>query len=159
MPQPTPPAPGSPVLPPPVDKPLDGRELAAARAAIDLARAYASVNTVVEGWLESPTQRRPDIGPQMPTVYSHGDGSYSCDRANPYRVTDEEDAVLKAFLDTNKAMETRHLVDASGVTNVARVVGGLIERYEGRFAAAIRKPEKKGMGGYYIRVRPAEPGL
>ena len=52
-------------------------------------------------------------------------------------------------------MDTADLQTASGVSNVARVVGGLVKRHGGRFAPAITRPGGKGRGGYFVRVTPA----
>lgn len=96
----------------------------------------------------------PPPPPEVPTVWSHGDRTYSRDGRNPYVVTAEEDYVLQAFLQRGTAMDTRDLETASGVTNIPRVIGRLIEGYQGQFAAAIRTPNgKKNAGGYFVRVR------
>jgi hypothetical protein len=93
--------------------------------------------------------------PPAKVIWSHGDRAYSRDKINSFVVTLEENNVLQAFLKSGKAMETRHLVNSSGVTNVSRTIGGLCEGYGGVFDDAIRTPHKgrKGTGGYFILVR------
>jgi hypothetical protein len=95
----------------------------------------------------------------LPTIWRHGVRADSADGHTEYVVTDEEDSVLTAFRDEGIAMDTDTLTDRSGVQNVSRTITRLRERYQGIFAAAVRSPVdgKKGGGGYYIRVRDAEP--
>ncbi len=87
-----------------------------------------------------------------PTIWRHAPGSYSVDRANQYRVNSEEDNILTAFAESPVAMSSEELKNSSGVTNVSRVIKELSTRYGGVFEPAIRRPTKKGEGGYFIRV-------
>ncbi len=102
---------------------------------------------------EEQTQRSP--APAVPTIWHHGDRSYSRDRINPIVVTYDEDNILQTFLDSGKAMDTREVANKSGVSNVSRTIGGLCKKYAGVFVDAIRTPHdgKKGTGGYFIFVR------
>ena len=89
-----------------------------------------------------------------PTIWDHGNGTYSIDGCDPIPVSDEEDNILQVFLKDDKRMLTGELQKRSGVTNVSRVVGEIARKYNKRFSRAIEFPKpKKKRPGYYIRVR------
>jgi hypothetical protein len=81
------------------------------------------------------------------TVWHHGERSYSADGCVPVVVSKGEAYVLAAFAEA-QALDTRTL--EKKVSNVARVIGQIEEKFPG----AVRRPRKKGEG-YYIRVRQA----
>jgi hypothetical protein len=94
----------------------------------------------------TPLPARPASAP----VRHHGGRSYSLDGGTPVAVSAEQDNALKAFLDRGEALTTRQL-EGRGVTNVAKVMGKLRQR----FGEAVRLPSRKG-DGYYVHVRPLE---
>lgn len=90
------------------------------------------------------TKKRLDSG----TVYHHGGKSYSLGAHSPVVVSDEENAILQAFLRVNGAMSTSDL--GGPRVNVSRIVGQL----DGKFGdEAVSRPGIRGPG-YYIRIRP-----
>jgi hypothetical protein len=92
--------------------------------------------------------QKPDAGKELPTIWYHGNNSYSADGGNPKVVSNEQHNLLSAFLDKEVALDTKALQKA-GVENVAAAVGRIADKFG---AAAIRRPAKKG-DGYFIRVR------
>jgi hypothetical protein len=98
--------------------------------------------------LSTPTGTAP-----QPTIWHHGGRGYSCDGVSPYVVTDEEHKVLLAFIQSHTAMSKDDLEKAAEVYNVPRIITQLFTRHKGMFSAAIRRPGKKGNGGYYIHVK------
>jgi hypothetical protein len=93
----------------------------------------------------------------LPAIVRVADGVYLPPGAPfPVAVTDAEDLVLLAFLRC-PAMSLGKLVDESGVPHAARVLARLVAKYSGRFAAAVRRPRRKGNGGYAARVRNGGP--
>jgi hypothetical protein len=91
---------------------------------------------------------------QPPTIWYHGEQSYSKDRKRPVAVSDDMHNILKQFLDRDLALTTKQLQKGSPhfyISNVATV----IKKLETQFGTqAICRPVKKG-AGYCIRVRPA----
>lgn len=105
--------------------------------------------------LLTQAQTRCDGEPQLlPTIWSHGERSYSIDGHNQFAVSDEHDNILNAFCEARRAMEASELERLSGCTNVARAIGSLKTFHSGVFSPAIRAAEKKGRGGHFIRVLP-----
>ncbi len=105
--------------------------------------------------------------PALPTIIHLGRGVYQPPGAAfPVRVSPSEDFVLGAFL-RQPAMTLPELADLSGVAeaSIGKVVARLVTSYDGAFAAAIRRPGRRGRGGYAIRIvdqqlssnRPATP--
>jgi hypothetical protein len=90
-----------------------------------------------------------------PTIESLGNRVYRLDKGDAVVVDHNEDLVLRAFL-KSAALDHMRLVDQSGVVNAQKILGNLTKKYEGRFAAAIRLPKRKGRGGYFVRIRVAE---
>jgi hypothetical protein len=66
-------------------------------------------------------------------------------------VSEAEDCVLQSFF-RRPAMTLRELVSVSGVSDPAKVLARLVGRYGGSFAPAIRRPGRKGRGGYCVLV-------
>jgi hypothetical protein len=92
----------------------------------------------------------PPPPPDPPTIWYHGERSYSIDRLNPVTVTIEENSLLTLFVERDAALDTATLTRKSGVTNVSRVMGQLAKKFPG----AMRNPGRKGKGeGYYASVR------
>jgi hypothetical protein len=87
--------------------------------------------------------------PGLPTVWYHGDRSYSLDGRDSITVSIEQHNFLRAFLDREISLDTKSLKDC-GVSNPAKVARDLAEKYPG----TIRRPgrEKKGQG-YRVRVK------
>ncbi len=86
-------------------------------------------------------------------IYFHEAKKYSLDGKKSLCVPEELDNILQTFLEYPTAMETKELTDRSGVSNVSRAVKKLAEWNNGVFAPAVSMPEKKGKGGYFIRVK------
>jgi hypothetical protein len=84
-----------------------------------------------------------------PTVWHHGNRSYSLDGHNPVTVSDQQNAALAAFLSAGTALDTRTL-ETCGISNVSRVMAEIEERFPG----TVRKPVHRGEG-YFVRVLPA----
>jgi hypothetical protein len=84
----------------------------------------------------------------MPTIWYHGERSYSTDGRNPCNVSPEKHNLLRAFLDNDVAIGTREL-EAKGVSNVPAVISKLCKTFGD---GLVQRPARKG-DGYYIRVR------
>lgn len=91
--------------------------------------------------------------PSNPTIWHHGELSYSHDGATPVKVTFTDDCILQVFLEANDSLNTPEIERRSGVNNVSRAVTHLCKAYGGKFAPAIHRPLRRG-GGYFICVRP-----
>ena len=91
--------------------------------------------------------------PVQPTIWYHGEQSYSSDGESPINVTRECHYLLQRFLDRKQAIATKELAtgkaNENGVTNPSAVVARIIKHFG---AGAVRQPAKKGEG-YYLRVR------
>jgi hypothetical protein len=71
-------------------------------------------------------------------------------------LTENEDTVLLAFLEApGNTLDKPALIDATGLENAAVILGGLKRKYGGTFAPAIRRPGKRGQGGYHAAVTSA----
>jgi hypothetical protein len=90
-----------------------------------------------------------------PTIWFHGDCQYSINQSAPMKVSDEFDCILRSFLDSHTALKTTELIDRSGVTNVSRAMARLVQWNDGMFKTAMRVPNGKSKGGYFINVRTA----
>jgi hypothetical protein len=99
--------------------------------------------------LARPPDRPPAPAAAPVTVYRQGERSYALADRPPVCVSVEEDNILRAFLGTDRALDTRALRNA-GCENVSRVIG----RLETHFPGAVRRPGARGEG-YYLRVRNA----
>lgn len=89
------------------------------------------------------------------SILFHRDKCYSVGNGDPFTVTENEDSVLQAFLDT-PAMDTSELVRKSGVDRAAATLRSLKNKYDKRFSPFINLPGGKGKGGYSVRIRRAE---
>jgi hypothetical protein len=102
-------------------------------------------------------RRKPTPPPALPTILRLADGVYLPLGATfPFAVTDAEDLVLLAFL-RRPAMTLPELVDQSGVAEAGKVLARLVVKYGGSFAAAIRRPGRRGEGGYAVLLADRQP--
>jgi hypothetical protein len=85
--------------------------------------------------------------PLSPTVFYHGERSYSMDGQTPVNVSVEKHRALLAFLDRNRALDTVAL-KRFGMSNPTVVM----KKLDRQFPGAVRTPANKG-DGYFIRVR------
>lgn len=123
---------------------------------LDLHDAGVNVTSVRFNDLGDKGTAPPDEEPpprNRPPVWYHGGQGYSLD-GDPIALTEEEHKVLKAFAANPTAMTKPELAEAADVENVPRVLADLTKRYNGVFGPAIRRPGRKGQGGYFIRVLP-----
>jgi hypothetical protein len=91
---------------------------------------------------------------EPPTVWWHGERSYSQDGKNPTTFGLNEDYILQAFMRTGTSLATQELKEKSGMQgNLAKVM----KQLEKKLGAAVRRPGVKGPG-YFIPVRPLAPG-
>lgn len=86
------------------------------------------------------------------TIISMGKGCYRIADSRPCRVTDSEDAVLTAFLES-PAMDEQELDHKSGFSRSRDILRDLESKYDGKFAPAIHRPGGKGKGGYHVSIR------
>jgi hypothetical protein len=100
---------------------------------------------------EPPVQPHDTIDRLGPGVYRPPGTAF------PFRVSDVEDWVLLSFVG-RPAMTLAELVDRSGVVHAHKVVRALETKYGGAFAPAIRRPGRRGAGGYAVLVRDLAPG-
>jgi hypothetical protein len=100
-----------------------------------------------------PPANKPSDEPtqQLPTIWYHGERSYSQGRQRPIKVSNEMHNILQAFLGRDVALDTKKLSDI--VANVTTVVKKLVEKFGEN---AISRPKGKG-DGYFIRVRSLKP--
>lgn len=93
---------------------------------------------------------------ELRNIRYHGNKSYSVEGGSrdPVTVTYEEDKVLQAFMESSNSMGRAELENRAVIGNAPRAMKLLAERYGGRFATAIRRPGRKGVGGYFARVVP-----
>jgi hypothetical protein len=114
----------------------------------------ASFLLVLSRWpANTASLGRPHSAPRVRTIWHHGGQTYStC--GDPVAVTEEEHRVLEAFAKRQQPMTRAEIESADLTANAARVMSRLAEAYSGQFKLAIRRPGKKGNGGYYARVRP-----
>jgi hypothetical protein len=86
--------------------------------------------------------------PPLPTIWYHGERSYSVDGHTPVTTTREQHNILKAFLDKNVALDTQEL-SKTGVSNVTDVIEKIVKKFG---EDTVRRPKNKG-DGYFVRVR------
>jgi hypothetical protein len=92
------------------------------------------------------------------TIIWHGGQRYGVAGGDPVSVTDAENCCLRAFLgDPPKSppmptMALRELRLRSGIDDASRTLKKLRTKYGGTFAGAIRVPEGRGNGGYFVRI-------
>ncbi len=89
---------------------------------------------------------------EFKTVIAMGNGCYRISDSRVFRVSEDEDAVLSAFLEF-PAMEEKELNTNSGVGRARDVLCDLKRKYGGAFASAIHLPGGKGKGGYHVSIR------
>jgi hypothetical protein len=77
--------------------------------------------------------------------------------AFPLAVTFPEDCTLAAFVG-RPAMHLEELRNRSGVSYADKVVKQLQTKYDAALAASIRRPLRRGQGGYSILVRDGHLG-
>lgn len=87
-----------------------------------------------------------------PTIYRHGERSYSIDGRNPICVSYESDKILMAFLEKKVSMTAADITKATSVDNSPRAIATLEKYADGIFKPSIRRPIDKGIG-YFIRVK------
>jgi hypothetical protein len=85
-----------------------------------------------------------------PTILAVGECVYRVGRGRPYKLTDEEDTVLQAFLECS-VMDFPTLVRISGVERPDRILKGIKSKYP-EFSPAIDLAKGKGKGGYHVRI-------
>jgi hypothetical protein len=86
-----------------------------------------------------------------PTIDWVGDRRYHVDGHDSLVVTDTQDTVLQAFIES-PAMDDKQLIARSGLEHAPRVLRQIVEKYP-ILAPAIRIPKSKGQGGYHVRIR------
>lgn len=85
----------------------------------------------------------------------HGGKAYSIGEFDPINLTVNEHEVVNPFIDL-PAMDKKTLIElAKGNDNAPRTLGSLVNKYEGRFAPAIKTPGfgGKATGGYSVKIR------
>jgi hypothetical protein len=130
--------------------------LAHLRRPQDVVRAAMPTKTGSEGG-QAAAGRTPDT-----CIVSLGSLAYRIGDHPPVTVSDREDTLLQAFLDS-PTMNKPQLAERTGLG--AEVAVGLLRglrgtgkrkaKYEGIFAPAIRMPGGKGQGGYHVNIRHA----
>jgi hypothetical protein len=93
-----------------------------------------------------------------PCILFWGEGIYSAGDGVPVRVTEPEDNVLQAFLES-PALDKASLLDKSGENRAARMLKQLQTKYDGRFGPSIRLPGRRGKGGYQVSIAKRTPPL
>jgi hypothetical protein len=86
------------------------------------------------------------------TIWSHGNGTYSINKREQFKVTIEADAILQLFLNRQQPLETKEISSRITISNVSRTINWINEFENGLFAQAIRSPNRRGGGGYFIRI-------
>jgi len=116
---------------------------------------FGAPASVKRYFLAGVDRRTGGDGKATPTPFiTHvGGRSYATTAHDSVEVTEEEHKVLQAFAKTRRAMTQGEIEDEADVTNVSRIVRRLVTAYSGRFATAVRRPGRKGKGGYLIHVR------
>jgi hypothetical protein len=99
-------------------------------------------------------RRRQRRAAEPATIVYHGEREYSMGGNQPVALTETEHMVLQAFLvpPARAALDKPTLCERS-VEHAPVVLRELKKKYNGRFAAAITTPGKKGAGGYRVRIR------
>jgi hypothetical protein len=91
--------------------------------------------------------------PELPSIVRVADNCWlPPDGGPPVAMDFSEDCVLTAFL-ARPCWHLPELVRHTGVNHAHKVLARLTTKYGGRFATAIRRPGKRGQGGYHVRVQ------
>jgi hypothetical protein len=92
------------------------------------------------------------------TIYWLCDQTYRVGGSEPIYVDEQDDCLLRAFIG-HPVLNKPALVERSGIENsrVVTALNRLTKKYHGVFAAAIRRPGKRGQGGYRAIVVDARP--
>jgi hypothetical protein len=98
----------------------------------------------------APAARTGAVPPQG-VIWSLGGREYQVG-ITAQSVEHDEDRVLQAFLQRS-AWETRELNAATGLDNAPRVLRQLCQKYGNLFDPCIRRPGRRGAGGYAATVR------
>jgi hypothetical protein len=112
---------------------------------------------VIDTWLRilRDGQGKSPIPPNQETVdtiISLGNCLYRIDNSEQILVTDNEDNVLQAFLES-PAMDSATLHDKSGVPYARRVLKKVSEKNNNLFSPAINFPGTKSGGGYRVSIQ------
>jgi hypothetical protein len=115
------------------------------------------LHEAASAWLGSvarDAEGTPDDDAPRPAMLRIGECLYRLEGGEPVTVSKAEDKTLRSFLG-KPAMSDAELNQAAGY-NAARVLRALVARGH-PLASAIRVPEGKGLGGYHVNVRRADP--
>jgi hypothetical protein len=87
------------------------------------------------------------------TILYLGNRAYRVGSGVPSTLTDREDWLLRAFIDS-QALDLPTLAAKSGLPadDISKLIGRLRMKYDGRFHDAIKAPGGKGKGGYVAQV-------
>jgi hypothetical protein len=103
--------------------------------------------------LEAALQKLAGAVPEPPTIWYHGDRSYSKDGIAVKTVPNGMHALLQQFLDSNTSHDTRMLANVKGISNPSSLATKVIKMFGG---GAVRQPGGDKGTGYFIRVRSLE---
>jgi hypothetical protein len=123
-------------------------------AKADLEQALVNHSIAIEQFkerlkaFEAELLQPPVISWLVDTVYQVGDG-------RPHELTDDEHAILQAFL-CRPAMNEKTLCRETKNDDARRTLMRMLKKYDGVFAAAILRPRAKSSGGYSATVRVVE---
>jgi len=112
--------------------------------AIELAGLAAPVKSLTEK--QQTIESQPDDKIQF-----LGNRQYLIGKHPPITLTDNEDNVLQAFL-KQSSMDESQLIEQAGFDRAPRVLRELRDKYDKRFAPAIKTPGRKGSGGYQVKI-------
>jgi hypothetical protein len=106
-----------------------------------------------------PSYNPPPTAADPPLIVRVADGVFAIPgEPFPVALEDAEDAVACAFLG-RPAMSLPELVDRSAVPHAAKVLARLVGKYPALDGTVIRRPKKRGRGGYGVRIRNDGPPL
>ena len=88
----------------------------------------------------------------IPTIRYLGEKGYSIGNSGAITVTDSEHAILQEFIAV-PSMDSELLQKKSGNDRAPRILGTLTTKYNAVFAPAIRRPRRKGKGGYHVSIQ------
>jgi hypothetical protein len=101
--------------------------------------------------IQGPETNAPAQDEPAKTIVFQGKGVYVVGR-NQFRVTEQEDCVLQAFLE-QPAMTKDELTAISGTEKAVDILRALrTTKYDGAFTGAISMPGGRGRGGYRVQV-------
>jgi hypothetical protein len=103
----------------------------------------------------TPVSLSPPQQPPPEIIYHLRDLIYRVGDGRPNEVSNDENAILQAFLE-RPAMSEGTFQRVTGNTDARTILIRLLKKYDGTFAAAIQRPISKSSGGYYAIVRKAE---